>query len=106
MKMVNETLEVISYTYLKPVSCDKIDSVICSNFVYTLYTQNDDLVKVVSLERFNLATKELTVFDEITNQGTIRVNSESFNVNSKIKMFGLDFYGSYFKNDYVVDYKI
>ncbi|XP_022921282.1 kelch-like protein 6 isoform X2 [Onthophagus taurus] len=107
MNVKDNKLVLEDNKYLNSILYDQIDSVICNDLVYTLYTETVDDKKRVGLEKFDLKSLEKEIiFEKLSENSFLDLNEDVCLFRENIKLFNFQHFSMVENDDYVGDYNL
>lgn len=105
LKLIDNQLEVISTTFIKPINFDSIESTMCGGFIYTIYKQVVDDFHSIVFDKFDISNclSEVIMEYDIETMSDVKLGGESCRFNRGTKLFSLSHYSMVEENTYLTD---
>lgn len=104
LEIVGQQLIVIGNKPLNVINCDNMESVLCNNYLYTIYTTNDDELHF-TFEKLCMETYTSTyIIDGATENTEIEVDQSKYKLRMSPRLFSFHHYQLVENDEFITDH--
>lgn len=104
--MIGQQLILVGNKPLSVINCDNMESVLCNDCLYTMYTTNDDEVHF-TLEKFCMKTNtSVSIIENATENTEFEVDQSKYKPRISPKLFSFHHYQLVENDEFITDYEL